>query len=302
MVTGFVEKPSNESFKKYHRLTLTTLRTFGFGNHGVMETRINSEVEDLIAELRQRSAAPIYPKTLVYESVVNVIASVLFGRRFERSDPALGVLIAKTSDFAAAATSNVAINLFPILRFLPPMQRRIDNLVKVHDWLLAFLGEQIDATLSNDGGEASFIRSFIEAEGRDSFDRTELLLILRDLILAGSETSATTVMWVIALLADHRDVQARLHDEIDSVVGNEGLDQRLPSLADRVKMPYVEATILELMRFKTIVPLGVPRSTVSETQVEGFTIPAGTMVGKNTGVHILDMSTTCDSGVQTFVN
>jgi len=280
VLAGILDSPLDESFKKYHRLTLRTLREFGFGNHGVMETRINSEVDDLVATLARLGSSPVNPKTVVSESVANVIARILFGRRFERSDPALDDLIANVNDLVNTAAKCGAMNFFPILRFLPPMQRRIEIIVKQHDWFLAYLEKQIEAVLADDRGEVSFIRSFIEAEGRDSFNvHTRLKLILRDMFVGATETSVSTVMWAIALMADHRDVQTRIHEEIDSVVGIEGLGQRLPSLADRAKMPYVEATILELMRFKTIVPLGVPRETMNEVEVEGYTIPAKTMVG-----------------------
>ena len=159
---------------------------------------------------------------------------------------------------------------------------------------MAFL-RQISTSLAydNDGGRQSFIRSFVEAEGgRDRYDYDELLFILRDMIVAGSETSSTTVMWAIVLLASRPDVQRRLHSELDTIVGNSAA--RLPSLSDRQNMPYIEATILELMRYKTIVPLSVPRETSEETIVEGYTIPTGTMV--RLCCSLLCMSGSCISG------
>lgn len=167
------------------------------------------------------------------------------------------------------------------------MRRNMNSFMMLQRWLNDFVRRMIDKTLSNGDDAPSFIRSFVDAEGRDTYDRDELLFILRDMIIAGAESSSTTVMWAIVLLADHRDVQARLHDEIDAVVGAGGHvgqsesdvgGRRLPSLADRSRLPYVEATILEVMRFKTILPLGLPRETTREVEVNGYTIPAGTSV------------------------
>jgi len=42
-------------------------------------------------------------------------------------------------------------------------------------------------------------------------------------------------------------------------------------------MPYVEATILEVMRYKTLLPFVVHR-TLQDTEVEGYFVPCGTMV------------------------
>ena len=46
-------------------------------------------------------------------------------------------------------------------------------------------------------------------------------------------------------------------------------------------MPYTQATVLELLRFSSIVPLGIPHTAMCDTTVKGYTIPAGTEVMAN---------------------
>jgi len=77
----------------------------------------------------------------------------------------------------------------------------------------------------------SFANYYIEAQGPD-YDREQLLFTLRDLAGAGMETSATFIRWAIVLLTNHGSVQARLHDEIDAIIGT----QRLPTLDDRSRL------------------------------------------------------------------
>ena len=43
-------------------------------------------------------------------------------------------------------------------------------------------------------------------------------------------------------------------------------------------LPYVEATILELSRYKTLAPFSMAHRTLRDTDVGGYFIPAGTMV------------------------
>ena len=44
------------------------------------------------------------------------------------------------------------------------------------------------------------------------------------------------------------------------------------------RLPYVEATILELMRYKTLAPFAVPHRTMKDTEVGGYFVPAGATV------------------------
>ena len=43
-------------------------------------------------------------------------------------------------------------------------------------------------------------------------------------------------------------------------------------------LPYVEATILELMRYKTVVPFSDLHCTLNDTEVGGYFVPGGTTV------------------------
>ena len=48
------------------------------------------------------------------------------------------------------------------------------------------------------------------------------------------------------------EVQARAQEEIDRVVGHD----RLPDFSDRDNLPYVEAILMETLRWHPITPLG----------------------------------------------
>ena len=65
--------------------------------------------------------------------------------------------------------------------------------------------------------------------------------------------------------------------QVDEVLGQPP-HHRKPSMDDSPRLPYIEATTLEVMRIETLVPLSIPRRTIRDTEVDGFFIPKNTMV------------------------
>jgi cytochrome P450 len=57
------------------------------------------------------------------------------------------------------------------------------------------------------------------------------------------------------ILATHPNVQNKLQQEIDDIIGKE----RSPKYVDRNQMPYLQAFMWELWRFRTITPINLPR-------------------------------------------
>lgn len=53
-------------------------------------------------------------------------------------------------------------------------------------------------------------------------------------------------------MAHYPEIQRKAQEEIDRIVG----DSRLPEFEDRPSMPYVEAVLLETIRWGVVTPLG----------------------------------------------
>ena len=72
----------------------------------------------------------------------------------------------------------------------------------------------------------------------------------------------------------HPDVQKKVQAELDSVVG----PSRLPELGDYESLPYIKATIKEALRWHSVAPLLVPRTTVADDVYNGYFIPGGSII------------------------
>ncbi|KAI6010730.1 cytochrome P450 [Pisolithus orientalis] len=78
-------------------------------------------------------------------------------------------------------------------------------------------------------------------------------------------TTSTIIVFLLAMVL-HPDVQRKAQEEIDRVVGTD----RLPDFGDRPNLPYVEAILLETLRWVSVVPLGVPHMTTAEDNYNGL--------------------------------
>ena len=248
--------------------SLAILKEFGFGKR-LMESRIAFEVADCVERVRRTDGRSFDPDFVLMSSVVNVIFSILFGTRMDSDGEKMARMHAILHERVRRFCPE--LNAVPALRFVPYFRRRWQRACAIYAETCAFIHAEIADALGDKTRE-SFTRSYVAVEP----NLTKVNVLLCDLITAGAETTATTLRWSLILLANHQDVQARLQKEIDGVVPR---GERLPSLDDRPRLPYVESVIMEVMRFKTLLPLSVPRRTMCDTEVGGYKIRENTAVG-----------------------
>ena len=88
------------------------------------------------------------------------------------------------------------------------------------------------------------------------FIENNLQRLVLELFGGATDTTSTAILWAVAYLLHHPDVQDRCYREVLTVVGKE----RQPSIEDKPEMPYLEATIMETLRFSGTSPLAFPHS------------------------------------------
>ncbi|MFE2147217.1 cytochrome P450, partial [Streptomyces sp. NPDC059456] len=91
-------------------------------------------------------------------------------------------------------------------------------------------------------------------------------------LLAGHETTATSLAFSLHLLARHPEQQARAREEVARVLGD-----RTPEAADLDRLPYLTQVLKEAMRLYPAAPV-IGRGSVAATEIGGRTVPAGSDV------------------------
>jgi cytochrome P450 len=124
------------------------------------------------------------------------------------------------------------------------------------------------------------------ASGRDAGDLLSMLLAAQDedgsrmtdkqlrdetitLFLAGHETTASTLSWTWWLLAQNPAAEAKLHEELDTVLGD-----RAPTLDDLPKLVYAGHVITESLRLYSPA-WGLARLAVEDHEIAGYPVTKG---------------------------
>lgn len=91
-------------------------------------------------------------------------------------------------------------------------------------------------------------------------------------LMAGHETTATSLTFALHLLGHHPEAQSRAQEEIDAVLGD-----REPTLADFKDLTYTTMAVKEAMRLYPAAH-NIPRSATADDVISGYQIPAGSAV------------------------
>ncbi|KAH9718037.1 cytochrome P450 83B1 [Citrus sinensis] len=102
--------------------------------------------------------------------------------------------------------------------------------------------------------------------------------VLMNIFVAGTDTSAATLVWAMTYLMKHPRVMKKVQEEIRSLVGGK---KSFVDEDDVQELHYHKAVVKETMRLQPPVPLLVPKETIEKCTIDGYEIPAKTLVYVN---------------------
>lgn len=130
----------------------------------------------------------------------------------------------------------------------------------------------VNGQVADTGDLLSMLMLSIDEDGEVMDDR-QLRDEVATLFAAGHETTSNALSWTWYLLAQHPEVEAKLHEELDRVLAG-----RQPTLADLPALPYTLQIIKEAMRLYPPAWILNGRIALEDAELAGYTIPKGSTV------------------------
>ncbi|XP_072042988.1 cytochrome P450 1A1-like [Amphiura filiformis] len=262
-------------WKLHRKLSHSAIRTFATGKN--LESIVHEVTERIGKRIDEQHGKPIDPKQVVCLGIYNILGALCFELKYDFDDPKLTWFIRQTRELNEALGLGLLADFIPILRFIPT--QGVTKIKKIKDEFQGFIYAELKR--HRESFDSDNIRDIFDSlllaqkeaidEGSDLVDSltdTHLTETINDLFGAGTDTTITTLHWTLAIMAEYPDIQKKAAMEIDEVVGHE----RPSTLGDRGRLPYTEATMMEVLRFSSIAPLGVPHATTCDVMLGSVTI------------------------------
>jgi len=215
---------------------------------------------------------------------VDAIAGLAFGAEVNtlESDE---VVIQHHLDKIFPAVARRMLAPYPYWRhFKTPADRRLDGAVREVNRSVADFIQKARARLANSEQRRARPENLLEAmllaaDAPDSgMDDRDVAGNVLTMLLAGEDTTANTLAWMLHLLQRHPAVLQQVQQEVRRLAASSGAGQAHVFSHDEIdRLDLLEACIHETMRLKPVGPLNVLQA-LRDTQIAGVRVPAGTMV------------------------
>lgn len=152
-------------------------------------------------------------------------------------------------------------------------------MIKNDEILRAYVREKIQE--HRETFDADNLRDFIDMyilmtqeEKSESYSEMNIFRTIVDLFTAGSETTATSLLWAFLYLTKYPEIQHQCREEIRKLTGF----SRMITMADREELPFINATILEVQRIASVAVFVAPHVAEEDITLGDFDVLKGTIV------------------------
>ncbi|CAI0382880.1 unnamed protein product [Linum tenue] len=276
--------PYNDYWREMRKIC--TLHLFNFRRVQTFRPVREEEVTRLMKKVRGNveSGKPVDINDMMMSLTISIICRVSLGKKYDDDAKERQHFINMLMESQAMFGNFFYGDYFPGMRWLDKLNGMVDRLDRNFRDLDTFYQEVIDQHRDPNRPKPE-TEDIIDVllrikEGRESsidLNWDHIKGVLMNVFIAGTETSAATVIWAMSFLITNPPALKRAQEEIRAHVGNKGFVDE----DDVQELAYLKAIVKETFRLQPAVPLLVPRETVQDSHIGGYDIPAKTVVFVN---------------------
>ncbi|KAG1814390.1 cytochrome P450, partial [Suillus subaureus] len=253
----FVQLRYGERFRKFRKITHSHLQVKTAQTYEPIQFAHAREIiQDILHE-------PKLHQQHIKRYVASVIMHVVYGKttRTSLDDPYLLRLQRMVPRIQSAmAPGAYLVDKYPILKYVPGYGRDLKQWGQEEYNMLSGQFKWVKSEVESNIAPPSVTKDLLLHSDENKLSEAEITYITGSLVGAGSDTTAVGTSTVLMAAACFPHAQARVHEELETVVGRE----TPPTFEDWSQLVQVQAFILEALRWRPINPTGFPHRATQD--------------------------------------
>ena len=243
--------------------------------------------KEMLQKIEDYKGAPFDPAELLITALASIMLTLIYGHTTEEEANIFSRQQKQLLNVFQANGAYLMLDILPILRFIVPSVKKAyaefrrvfknqfnlyenytgarRNLYK-HPQVECFIDHFLELSITNKS----------EEDKSRIIDELNIVTLGSDMFMAGSTTTSKTLQMMLAVLVNYQEIQDKAYMEINAVIG-----KRNPTMADRPLMPFIEALILETLRYHSLLMYSIPHKARCDAELNGYLIPKGTFIFPN---------------------
>jgi cytochrome P450 len=246
-----------------------------FGTRTV-ESYAPAMVETTVAFAQKWDALPEGGEIDIAQEMNALTLKIICRTMFSSDAEELAAHAGEALEFAQASLEFGLLDVLPLIG--PPRLKRKQDAIRAHfksmdTAIYRLIGER--EKIRHEAPK-DFLTRLVAAKDPDDgigLNAAEVRDEVITIFMAGHETTAVTMTWVWYLLSQHPAEEARLHQELDTVLAG-----RIPTVEDLAKLPYTRMVIEEAMRVYPPAPGLSVRQAKEADVLCGFKVTPGLQI------------------------
>ncbi|KAI0283209.1 cytochrome P450 [Russula brevipes] len=270
--------PYNDTWRKHRKIAMQLLNPRAIQ---VQSPALDYEAHIMVRSMYHETkmgASPINPAHFVGRYALNNMLMISFGTRTDSTlDPLTERAMAIAKEFM-----NLAGPCKNIVDFIKPLQwvptptrsrgrRLYDSIMEVYGAMIMRVKARMDA---GEDVPDCLVKTLLQTREQEKLDWEDMCMLSVVFTLGGIHSTLGMVLWFLAHISSHPEVQTWAHAELDKVVGRDSW----PSAEDEQRLPYIRAIIKEVERTHSPFWMPPPHYSTEDFVYNGMYIPKNTVI------------------------